>query len=132
MPTEPNKWIEATAKLIERTQEGTLTWAANEPPEWFSTRPNQRVEIVFEAEFKGRFLRLYEKSFQQEEVKIDFYGRSEPVMEWRRKIVLEFIDKNDATLWVFPYVSAQNDLLSAVQFQVAGVKDFLTEVLGEE
>jgi|ERR1700686_748407 len=132
MATQTNKWIDATAKLIELTQEGTLKWAAEEPPEWFSKRPNQRVEVVFETDFKGKLLRLYEKGFQQEEVDINFYGQAEPTVEWRTKVVLEFIDNNGNTLWSFPYVSALNDLMSAVKFQAAGVKDFLREILGEE
>jgi hypothetical protein len=49
--------------------------------------------------------------------------------EWRKAVVLEFIDDNGNGLWAFPSVEALNDLMSAVQYQAAGVKDFLTELL---
>ena len=44
---------------------------------------------------------------------------------WESNVKLEFIDERGLMLWAFPQVSVLWDLLSAVQYQVAGVKDFM-------
>lgn len=130
MSTEKNKWVDAVAKLIKLTQEGELKWTIDDPPSHFSKRPNARVEVVFVAKYGEKRLRLYEKRFQEEFVDFDeFEMRAVPKVEWRKTANLEFIDENGNSLWGFPSVEALNDLISAVQYQVAGVKDFLTELL---
>ncbi len=130
MSTEKNKWVDAVAKLIKLTQEGELKWTIDDPPPNFSTRPNARVEVVFVAKHGEKSLRLYEKRFQEEFVDFDeFEMRPVPKVEWRKVVVLEFIDDSGNSLWRFPSVEALNDLISAVQYQVAGVKDFLSELL---
>ena len=130
MSTEKNKWVEAVAKLIQLTQQGELKWTIDEPPVSFSKRPNARVEIVFVAKHGEKNLRLYEKRFQEEFIDFDeFEMRAVPKTEWRKAVVLEFTDDFGNSLWSFPSVEALNDLMSAVQYQVAGVKDFLTELL---
>lgn len=130
MSTEKSKWVEAVAKLIQLTQQGELKWTIDEPPVSFSKGPNARVEIVFVAKYGEKSLRLYERRFQEEFVDFDeFEMRPVPKTEWRKAVVLEFIDDFGNSLWTFPSVEALNDLMSAVQYQVAGVKDFLTELL---
>jgi hypothetical protein len=130
MSTEKNKWVDAVAKLIQLTQEGELKWTIDEPPTFFSKRPNARVEVVFVAKYGEKSLRLYERRFQEEFIDFDESEmRPVPKVEWRKAVVLEFIDANGNGLWAFPSVEALNDLMSAVQYQVAGVKDFLTELL---
>lgn len=82
------------------------------------------------AKYGEKRLRLYEKRFQEEFVDFDeFEMRPVPKVEWRKVVVLEFIDESGNSLWGFPSVEALNDLISAVQYQVAGVKDFLMELL---
>jgi hypothetical protein len=130
MSTEKNKWVEAVAKLIQLTQQGELKWRIDEPPASFSKRPNARVEVVFIAKYGEKSLRLYERRIQEEFIDFDeFEMRPVPKTEWRKAVVLEFIDDNGNSLWAFPSVEALNDLMSAVQYQAAGVKDFLTELL---
>lgn len=130
MSTEKNKWVDAVAKLIKLTQEGELKWTIDEPPVSFAKRPNTRVEVVFIATHGEKSLRLYERRFQEEFIDFDeFEMRPVPKTEWRKAVVLEFIDDNGNSLWAFPSVEALNDLMSAVQYQAAGVKDFLTELL---
>jgi hypothetical protein len=85
---------------------------------------------VFVAKYGEKSLRLYERRFQEEFIDFDeFEMRLVPKTEWRKAVVLEFIDDNGNGLWAFPSVEALNDLMSAVQYQAAGVKDFLTELL---
>lgn len=130
MATERNKWIDAVAKLLELTQHGDLTWSVQEPPFSFTKRPNSRVDVVFVAKYCDKVLRLYEKRFQEDVVDFDqFELRQVMTTEWKKTIVLEFIDSNGNSLWAFPYVQVLNDLMSSVQYQVAGVRDFLAELL---
>jgi len=130
MSTERNKWIEAVAKLIKLTQDGNLVWQAQEPPFSFSKRPDAGVEVVFVSKHGERNLRLYEKRVQEEvEDFDDFEMRPVTKLEWKKRVILEFIDENGNSLWAFPSLDALNDLASTVQYQVAGVKDFLAELL---
>jgi hypothetical protein len=130
MSNERNKWIDAVAKLIELTQDGELVWEAQEPPFSFSKRPNFSAEVVFVCKYGEKNLRLYEKRIHEEVDDFDeFEMRPFTKIEWKRIIVLEFVDANANSLWAFPKVEALKDLFSAVQFQVAGVKDFLAELL---
>lgn len=130
MSVEKNKWIDAVAKLLKLTQDGELTWSVQEPPASFTKRPNSSVDVVFVAKHGDKLLRLYEKRFQEDVVDFDqFQLRQVMTTEWKKTVVLEFIDGNGNTLWVFPYVQALQDLASSVQYQVAGVKDFLAELL---
>jgi len=130
MSTEKNKWIDAVAKLLKLTQDGDLSWSVQEPPVSFTKRPNSRVDVVFVAKYGDKLLRLYEKRFQEDVIDFDeFQLRQVMTTEWKKTVVLEFIDGNGNSLWVFPYVQALNDLVSSVQYQVAGVKDFLAELL---
>ena len=130
MATEKNKWIDAVAKLLELTQHGELVWSLQEPPVSLTKRPNARIEVVFVTKYGEKSLRLYERRFQEEFIDFDeFEMRPVPKTEWRKAVVLEFIDDNGNGLWAFPSVEVLNDLMSAVQYQAAGVKDFLTELL---
>jgi len=130
MSTEKNRWVEAVTKLIKLTQEGELKWTVEEPPASFSKRPDAGVEVVFLSTHGDKRLRLYEKRFQEESIHFD---QDEwlpvQVVEWKKMIVLEFVDEIGNSLWAFPAVNALNDLVSAVQYQVAGVRDFLADLL---
>jgi len=130
MSTQRNKWIEAVAKLIELTQDRKLVWTAQEPPLSFSKRPDFGVEVVFVCNHGERNLRLYEK-YIRENVEEFNEWEMRPVTraEWKKRVVLEFIDANGNSLWAFPSFDILNDLASAIQYRVAGVKDFLAELL---
>lgn len=130
MSTEKNKWIDAVAKLIKLTQEGKLNWAVDEPPASFSKRPNSRVDVVFQTTYGDKRLRLYERRYQEDTIDFDeFEMRPVQKVEWRKDVILEFTDDAGNSLWAFPFIEALNDLVAAVQYQVAGVKDFLAELL---
>jgi len=130
MSTQRDKLIEAVAKLIELTQHRALVWTAEEPPLSVSKRPDFGVKVVFVCKYGERNLRLYEKYIRENVEEFDEW-EMRPVTraEWRTRVVLEFIDANGNSLWVFPELIILNDLASAVQYRVAGVKDFLAELL---
>jgi hypothetical protein len=142
MTSEKNKWIDAAAKVLELTQEHELEWIPQDPPAYLNLeRDQKRVEVVYEARFKERRLRLYQLSYRVERPRFDptsltakissvFEPSSEPHYPfWTKKTVLELLDQSGFGAWAFPETSVLDDLLSAVRYQVAGVKDFLDEIL---
>ena len=118
MSTEQEKVINAIVRLIRGTQEGSITWSVKKQATAPSLDPNESAEpeVVYEAEYKGRRLRLYE-----------VYRRFEG-----RHYILKFVDDDGTTLWTFPEVSGLDDLLSSVRYQIADVKKFLDDLIGEE
>ncbi len=132
MSTERNKWIDVIAKMLKLTQEGKLAWKAEQPPAQLGGRSDRRVELVFTSIYKEKRLRLYQYAFQSEEVDVSPYdGSISRTMQWRTKPILEIVDRSGAALWKFPNVSALNDLLYSVQYQVAGAKELLDDFMKE-
>jgi len=144
MAKEKNKWIDAVGKLLEFTQEGSLSWESINPPAYLNSEPgNSRVDVVYKALHKDRTLRLYEKRYKVEKpitflpsnvylntsVTSVFDQREYPY--WTSTTVLELLDDNHLSPWVFPKTQVLDDLLDAVRYQVSGVKDFLSEILAE-
>lgn len=133
MASEREKWVEAVTKMLKLTQEGKLKWIEEDANAHFKNRADQRVELVFTTVHRDRYLRLYELTYQVETVDVDPYtGLPTTSVEWKTKPVLEIINKNRNALWKFPNVNALRDLLASVQYQVAGVKDFLEGFMNEE
>jgi hypothetical protein len=125
MATERNKWIEAVAKIIELTQKGKIRWTTGFPIEPLTDSPNDRVHIVYQADHKGKTLRLYEVYSPGNSV----LGRE--VDSWPKRTVLELLDPQAVSAWPFPASEILDHLLATVRYQVAGVKDFVDELLAE-
>jgi hypothetical protein len=98
---------------------------------------------VYKAHYKDRTLRLYEKRYKVEKP-IQYLGPniyfSPSVLSgfeqpeypyWTSITVLELLDDNELSPWVFPTTQVLHDLLDAVRYQVSDVKDFLNEILAE-
>jgi len=138
MANEKNKWIDAVGKLLEFTQEGSLSWESVKPPAYLNSEPaNSRVDVVYEAHYKDRTLRLYEARYKVEKPHpylttsaTSFFDQRE-YPYWTGTTVLELLDDNELSPWVFPKTQVLDDLLDAVRYQVSGVKDFLNEILAE-
>ena len=136
MSDKPDKWVEAVTKLIKLTQAGELKWSAAKTDKK-TNREDIRIETVFLTKLKNRILRLYKYSYMIEEpgpydrmFSTDFYLASKRKYPyWASSIILEFIDEDGRSLWTFPQSNVLNDLLGAVQYQVAGVDEFLKEIL---
>ena len=138
MTDKPDKWVEAVTNLIKLTQAGKLKWSAGRADKNIG-REDLRIETVFLAEYKNRNLRLFKYSYMVEEpgalerlISSDsslYLGTKRKYPYWSSSITLEFIDEAARTLWTFPHTNALNDLFEAVQYQVAGVDEFLKEIL---
>jgi hypothetical protein len=136
MSTEKNKWIDAVGKLLTLTQEGQLAWTTSEPPASLNSLPHKRVDVIYQTRYKERDLRLYELHYKVEKPKgplvnilNQFDDRQYPY--WTKITVLELLDENGLSAWTFPNMEVIGHLLAAVKYQVAGVKDFLDEILAE-
>ena len=139
MATEKNKWIDAVGKLLQLTQGRRLEWEPRNPPAYFNLeRERKRVEVVYEAEYKEKRLRLYQVSYKVDKPKsLDvlkelgaYLGHTETQYPyWTKKTVLELLDLSGFGAWTFPETEVLGDLFTAVQYQVAGVREFLDEIL---
>ena len=146
MTEEKNKWIEAISKLIKLTQEGKLEWRAPlemEFPESKTDTDIENIYSIFITTYKNKSLRIYKRKFLVRGFGLtskklrDLYAFSKSLdspneAEWHAKVILEMIDINGKALWTFPDEKILNDLLIAVEYQVSGVKEFLTAILSEE
>ena len=128
MTKEKDKWIEVIAKLTKMTQENALIWRRSEVPEFFKNLENVKVEVIYLTKYKDKILRIYEKRVK--DFDYGFFGTGS-TFKWSPHTILDFADPNGASLWVFPEVQGLDNLFSAVRFQVAGVKDFLKDLLNE-
>jgi len=132
MTQKKDKFVEAVTKLIKLTQEGKIEWrSAN------LVRDDIKVESVFTAEYKDRLLRIYKYVYKVEKpspfyISPNIFSYKKETPYWETSVTLEFIDRNGLSLWKFPYTNALYDLLQAVQYQVAGVDEFLDEIIIDE
>ncbi len=138
MPNDRNKWIDAVGKLLQLTQDGHLEWEPRDPPAYLNLQPDRkRVEVVYEAHYKDRTLRLYQFSYKVEKPRASLsalrdlgaYFDQPDYPYWTSKTVLELLDTSGFGAWTFPETEAIDHLLIAVSYQVAGVKEFLDEIL---
>ena len=136
MSTESKKkgrWVDAISSLIELTQDGKVSWKVNANAK--TPYENERTSSVFESTYADRALRLYKIKLPSNISSVtggllySIQGIEPP--KWFAKIILEFIDTQGRALWTFPDIDALSDLLTSVQFQVAGVKDFLDNIISE-
>ena len=122
MREKPDKWIRLVADLIERTQEQRLKWISYVP------KDSSRVKVVYRAPHKDKGLRLYRR---EAGVATGIHGFGPILTNTDAEIVLEVIDDKQNSLWKFPNVPGLDDLLEAVSYQVAGIDDFLSDLLSE-
>jgi hypothetical protein len=135
--TEKRKWVDAVTRMIELTQQGEMRWVPVEP--YGISEKENRTSAVFRSSYKDKTLRIYEKQVQERQRALDDEGglaaltllRPKYQYVWVNQVVLEFIDGNGNALWTFPRVGALRDLLSAVQYQAAGVNEFIDDLFEE-
>lgn len=125
-----DKWIDVVAKMLELTQKGRLKWTSglwspdSRPLAGLSTNK----ETVFYTTYKGKRLRIREPDLSF----VGTMGTGAKLPVPTSRVILEFVDSHGAGIWRFPPVEPLRDLLHAVQYQVAGVNEFLDEILDEE
>ncbi|MDP2885956.1 MAG: hypothetical protein Q8P51_13150 [Ignavibacteria bacterium] len=140
MPTEQERTIDLVVRLIELTQQNSLTWQSGEARASLNRDEDLIVESYFTAKYKEKIFAIYRVQFK---IKTELpyapssltamylsglFGKKTP--QWETRIFLELVDDRGKHLWTFPDVSGLHDLLEAVKYQVAGVKDLLDDILG--
>lgn len=117
MPPKTDQWVDAVVKLTELTQEGKLEWSIDP---YFEDQ--HAIGPTYRATHGDKSLRLRKRSILRPSKR----GWDE---EWQEQYLLEFVGQNDQVLWAFPEIDAIQHLYGAVQYQTAGVKDFLNDLL---
>jgi len=113
-----NQWIDAIAKLTELTQNGKLEWGVDE----FFEAPGA-ASPAYTAVFNNRTMRLQKRRVTEESL----FGKRQV----RDAFTLEFVGPQGNSLWQFPEIDAIEDLFAAVQYQTAGVREFLNDILSK-
>ncbi|MFP4436345.1 MAG: hypothetical protein ACLFVO_03795 [Chloroflexaceae bacterium] len=138
-----NRFVTAIAKLIDLTQKGELRWNLPEAGEQsvLVEQDDEHISQVFIAHYHDKILKIYKRTYKDyrkrsvsfaDSLKLSmFSGEREIETYWKSDVVLEFINPDGMTIWTFPQMRILQDLLAAVQYQVAGVEDFLDDILGD-
>jgi len=133
MTEEKNKFVDVIAKLIELTQKNKIKWEATDPKVVANNNPKYKIGQVFIAEHKGKWLRIHKYSFEttNDLSSVGFFiGQSKK--SWETTFMLEITDERGNRLWKFPYINALGDLFSSIEYQAAGVIEFIDDILGEK
>ncbi|MFN2455132.1 MAG: hypothetical protein ABR577_13015 [Pyrinomonadaceae bacterium] len=130
---DKNRWVDAVTRMIELTQQGKMRWDTVEPQGALAQDEN-RISPVFQTIYNGKGLRVYHKKVRVKSLGTGLVAyapsiKSKPL--FRRVGVLEFVNNEGAPLWKFPHVDALADLVTAVEYQVAGVNEFLNDLFSE-
>ena len=131
MAKETDKWIQLISKLRELTASGSLRWHSVRLIEGMPNDLNRKIATLFESNYKGHNLRLYELSFDTGTEHSSAVDLLAAVTRWQSNPVLELVDENGSA-WQFPNIKGLEDLLETVKFQAAGIKDFIEAVLADE
>ena len=143
MATEKDKVIKFVAKLIELTQDGKVVWSTIEPRRTLKSHPDYPVDLVYVTEYKEKRLGLYRQradyvtlgsllSGSFGTTGYSGFSGTSPQRNSRIGTILEMVDYSGNCLWTFPEVSGLQDLYDAVQYQVAGVKNYLDSVISDD
>ncbi len=122
MSSERNIWVEAIWKLMTLTQRRELKWRSNYPQIPPSGHSGGSVDVVYETEYKGKMLRVFESRFRVER---GMFSR----LDWESEAVLQVADSSGLSAWTFPHSDITEHLLAAVRYQVADVGHFIEELL---
>jgi hypothetical protein len=128
---------DAVLQILRLTQDRKLDWEQQDPSlVGLPKTPDERVEAVYASKqkYNGKTLRLYRKAYQidvQRSILPTGISMLDKERRWRRKVVLELVDDQGITVWTFPDMSALNDLLTSVQYQVADVQGVLETILAQ-
>jgi hypothetical protein len=122
MATTKDKWQTAVAKLIQKTQANRLRW---KPINLRSSSNNVRFTSAFITEQEGKSLRIYR--IERDEANLASYVVVGAAAQ--KKVALEIVNSDGTVAWTFPYMESLADLLSAIEYQAAGIDEFLEGLL---
>ncbi len=136
--------LEAILKLIELTQDGRLTWKATAPWGELVDTESRKIASVYTCDYEGRQLRIYIERVRVDKPSgLDALISTKPVDTifgmpsvmfpyWDATTILEITDQKGRSLWRFPTKPALRELMAAVKYNVAGVKDLIDKLLEDK
>ncbi len=130
---DKNRWVDAVTRMIELTQQGKMRWNIVDPQGALAEEEN-RVSAVFQTVYNGKELRAYQKKVRVRPLGGTLASTLPPAKSrplFRRIGILEFVNDEGTPLWKFPQVDALSDLVTAAEYQVAGVNEFLNDLFSE-
>lgn len=132
MATGNLQWIDVIGRLIKLSKDGKLVWEVGQPLYSIGQENEERIESIFYATYKDKIIRIYKRTYKAYRTPRSYPGISQQPRSYiESEIVLEFVNKDGLTLWRFPELDMTRDLLSSIQYQVANIGEFLTNILSE-
>lgn len=118
-----SRWEKAATILLRKTEEGEIEWKEDVGA---GRKRDKIYGKYYSCVFAGRNVGVYEFTFTNINIETeDWYEDS--------GVVVEFIDGNGNTEWVWPTpTTVRSELLDAVRYQVLDGDSFLEEVLEDE
>jgi len=122
MALAKDKWSLVVAKLIQKTQSKRLKW--------------QRLKLRIEGG-SGQVTSAFQTIYKEKGLRIYKLDLGDTGLVWNlanmrnKRISLEIIDAAGQPIWTFPESESVADLLSAIEYQAAGVDEFLDELLAD-
>ena len=126
MAEKIDKWTDAILQITNLTRSGKLVWGAISPNISMKRDPEDRVEVAFETVYKEKKLVLFRRAREMSSMLSPFNNQ-----RWERETVLALADEFNQVQWAFPATDASEGLLSAVQYKMAGVREFVDAVLAD-
>lgn len=120
---DKGKITKSLAALLQQTQDGPLTWEAEEPPNGLSMKTDEIIDTVYISTKDGRRLKLY--SFK---TKCHY---DEDLFNWTDGVTLKVSDESEISWWQFPHNPIIWDLLEAVRFKTVEVEGFIDGLISE-
>ena len=121
-----DQWEEATRKLIRLTEAGELNWANDHA---LADRRQDDMPVVgpaYTAEASGKRISVFE-------VRNLHWDEDGHLLPWTgTNVVIEFVDENGETEWVWPSPKGRYELLEAIRYQQSNAGTFLESFLATE
>jgi hypothetical protein len=129
--TEKDSLISTIVALIKLTQTEQLSWTRVNPSDaGLNPLSVGVIDFAYLAKFQDLNFRLYEKTDESER---PFINNSWSILLGKPKyvgqVILEVVDDEMRSLFVFPQVTALRDLLSSVKYQAFDVKNAFARLL---
>lgn len=141
--------VEIIAQINKLTQENKLKWRTIlDESVWPAQEENSRISAVFDADYKGKTLRLISKSKKTLASSLEnpwmnlFVRLTTPIIHdketgqdfyWQKEVALELLDENGAVIWKAPSVTILNDLEASVKYQTTepALRGFVEDIFAD-
>jgi hypothetical protein len=139
MPDKKDQNIEAMAKLLFLTQQGTIAWNSEDPSVIEKKTTDETISSVFLSQYKDKLIRIYLRKYKALGLQglglkgLGLAGLGLPSVnyDWKEEVILELTDDKGNSIWQFPKETILNDLLQAVKYKASGAYDLIQSLLSD-